>query len=182
MLENNPAQDERNYLAYALDICGIRGANEPAKGPIVADFLDQKRREIENRLAELKPLIAEHNRLQAAAEALSGAASSSANGSPPVAPARRGPGRPRGSKNRRTATAKAPRATPSRVAGRGGRRKGTGKRAAEALAAITAQPGITVPELVSKIKVNQTYLYRVLPGLREQGKISKQGRGWHPTS
>lgn len=144
----------------------------------MADFLDQKRREIDKRLAELEPLIAEHSRLQAAAEALGGIAPSAANGVA-ASPARRGPGRPRGSKNRRTKTA---RATTSRVAGGRGRRKGTGKRSAEALAAITAQPGITVPELVSKIKVNQTYLYRVLPGLREEGKIIKQGRGWHPTS
>lgn len=70
----------------------------------------------------------------------------------------------------------------SGVASGRGRRRGTGKRAAEALAAITAQPGITVPELVSKIKVNQTYLYRVLPGLRQEGKITKQGRGWHPAA
>lgn len=148
----------------------------------MADFLDQKRREINERLAELKPLIAEHNRLQAAAEALGGITPPSANGSA-AASARRGPGRPRGSKSRRTAAAKTVRATTPRVAAsRPGRRKGTGKRAAEALAAITAQPGITVPELASKIKVNQTYLYRVLPGLRQEGKIAKQGRGWHPKS
>lgn len=30
--------------------------------------------------------------------------------------------------------------------------------------------------------IKQTYLYRVLPGLEQAGKIEKQGRGWHPTS
>lgn len=146
----------------------------------MTDFLDQKRREIDKRLSELKPLIDEYNRLQAAAEALGAIARSSANGST-AAPARRGPGRPPGSKNRRAAATKATRAKTSRASGRG-RRKGTGKRAAEALTAITAQPGITAPELASKINVNPTYLYRVLPGLQQEGKITKQGRGWHPTA
>lgn len=144
----------------------------------MTDFLDQKRREIDKRLSELKPLIDEYNRLQAAAEALGGIARSSANGST-AAPARRG--RPPGSKNRRAAATKATRAKTSGASGRG-RRKGTGKRAAEALSVITAQPGITAPELASKINVNPTYLYRVLPGLQQEGKITKQGRGWHPTA
>lgn len=146
---------------------------------IVADFLDQKRREIDKRLSELKPLIDEYNRLQAAAEALGGIARSSANGLT-AAPARRGPGRPPGSKSRRATAPKETRAKATRASSRG-RRKGTGKRAAEALAAITEQPGITVSELASKIKVNQTYLYRVLPGLQQDGKITKRGRGYHRT-
>ena len=36
------------------------------------DFLDEKRREITDRLAELKPLVDEFNRLQTAASALAG--------------------------------------------------------------------------------------------------------------
>jgi hypothetical protein len=28
--------------------------------------------------------------------------------------------------------------------------------------------------------IKQNYLYRVLPGLEQEGKLSKQGRGWHP--
>lgn len=142
------------------------------------DFLDEKRREINERLAELKPLIDEYSRLQVAAEALGGIASPSANGSA-AAPVRRGPGRPRGSKNRRTTVAKTARSTSRGASGRR-RRSGTGTRAAQALAAIIEQPGITVPELAGKMKVNQTYLYKVLPGLQKEGKIVKQGRGWHP--
>jgi hypothetical protein len=61
----------------------------------MADFLDDKRREIDARLKELRPLVDEYNRLEKAAAALAG-----------VAPARsrttrrRGRGRPRGSGTR----------------------------------------------------------------------------------
>ncbi len=38
----------------------------------MADFLDEKRREIQARLKELKPLVEEYRRLEAAEQALSG--------------------------------------------------------------------------------------------------------------
>lgn len=170
----------------------------------MTDFLDEKRREINDRLAELKPLIDEYTRLQAAATALAGVggsapASRAAAATPaaPAAPARRGPGRPRGSKstttgakrrgrppgskNKKTAaapaTATATAATPRR---RAGRRKGSGTRAAQALQFVVGQPGITIPELAAKMNIKQNYLYRVLPGLEQEKKIKKRGRGWHP--
>jgi DNA-binding IclR family transcriptional regulator len=62
---------------------------------------------------------------------------------------------------------------------RGGRPKGGGKRATEALSLVRAQPGITIPELAAKIPIKQNYLYRVLPGLEKEGKLEKKGRGWH---
>jgi hypothetical protein len=174
----------------------------------VTDFLDEKRREINDRLAELKPLIDEYTRLEAAATALAGvrgsapaAARASATATAaPAAPAKRGPGRPRGSKSRTTAGKRRGRppgrktetaaatatpaatttaATPRR---RAGRRKGSGTRAAQALSFVTGQPGITIPELAAKMGIKQNYLYRVLPGLEQEKKIKKQGRGWHPQS
>jgi DNA-binding IclR family transcriptional regulator len=63
---------------------------------------------------------------------------------------------------------------------RAGRRKGSGTRAAEALSFVQGQPGITIPELAAKMGIKQNYLYRVLPGLEQEKKVSKQGRGWHP--
>jgi hypothetical protein len=151
------------------------------------DFLDEKRKEITDRLAELKPLADEHQRLEAAAEALDGI-----GGRPSAAPAwyssrasarRRRPGRPRGSKTGASAAA-ATKASGSKAAGakrrRAGRRKGTGKRSAQALALVQEQPGIPVPELATKMGINQNYLYRVLPGLEKEGKIFKEGRGWRP--
>ncbi|MGH2912203.1 MAG: hypothetical protein ACRDJ3_06975 [Solirubrobacteraceae bacterium] len=171
----------------------------------MTDFLDEKRREINDRLAELKPLIDEYNRLQAASTALAGvggsapASRAAATPAAPAAPARRGPGRPRGSKNtttgtkrrgrppgsknKKTASAAAPAtATAEKPRRRAGRRKGSGTRAAQALQFVTGQPGITIPELAAKMGIKQNYLYRVLPGLEQEKKIKKQGRGWHPAS
>ncbi len=169
----------------------------------MTDFLDEKRREINDRLAELKPLIDEYNRLEAAATALAGvrgsapASSTSAAPAASAAPAKRGPGRPRGSKTttgkrrgrppgRKNATTSAAPAeaasTPSAAPRRAGRRKGSGTRAAQALQYVTGQPGITIPELAAKMGIKQNYLYRVLPGLEQEKKIKKQGRGWHPAS
>ena len=28
--------------------------------------------------------------------------------------------------------------------------------------------------------IKQNYLYRVMPSLQEEDKVSKQGRGWYP--
>jgi hypothetical protein len=176
----------------------------------VTDFLDEKRKEITDRLKELKPLVDEYQRLEAAASALAGVGGSASPASSVAAtPRRRGPGRPRGSVNRTkakatatpaaTATAATPakpgRKKPGRPPGRkkpgrppgstskprrAGRRKGSGTRAAEALAFVQGQPGITIPELAAKMGIKQNYLYRVLPGLEQEGKVAKQGRGWHP--
>jgi hypothetical protein len=207
----------------------------------VTDFLDVKRREISDRLKEIKPLVEEYSRLEAAASALAGLGGSA----PATAAARRkkGPGRPRGSVNRAskataasTVAASAPAASTKakagrkkvgrpagtgkkvgrpagsgkkvgrpagtgkkvgrppgsgkkvgrpagkvgRPKGRGGRRKGSGTRAAQALSFVQGQPGITIPELAAKMGIKQNYLYRVLPGLEQEGKLEKKGRGWHP--
>ncbi len=151
----------------------------------MTDFLDEKRREITGRLNELAPLVEEYRRLEAAASALDGIGGSSAG------TRRRGPGRPRGS-GKKAATS-APRKKPGRpkksattaratatTRRRVGRRKGSGTRAAQALAFVQGQPGITIPELAAKMGIKQNYLYRVLPGLEQENKLTKQGRGWHP--
>jgi hypothetical protein len=153
----------------------------------VTDFLDEKRKEIADRLKELKPAVDEYNRLELAASALEGVGGTAATATAP-APRRRGPGRPRGSVNRKRAAvatapapAKATRKKAGRPAGRrAGRRKGSGTRAAEALSFVQGQPGITIPELAAKMGIKQNYLYRVLPGLEQENKVAKQGRGWHP--
>ena len=87
---------------------------------------------------------------------------------------------PRGSSTRAKAatTTKAGRTRTTKR--RAGRRKGSGTRAAEALALVKGQPGITIPELAAKMGIKQNYLYRVLPGLEQEKKVQKRGRGWHP--
>jgi len=156
----------------------------------VTDFLDEKRQEITARLKELKPLVDEYTRLEAAAAALAGVGGSTTASVAPVTTKRRGPGRPRGSGKAKkapattaTATVAAPKATgkPGRPAKRrAGRRKGSGTRAAEARSFVQGQPGITIPELAAKMGIKQNYLYRVLPGLEQEKKVEKKGRGWYP--
>ncbi len=128
----------------------------------MADFLDEKRSEIGARLKELKPLVEEFRRLEAAAAALDGVHTTKA---------------PAGSSARPRAAAKR---RSSNGGGRRGRPKGSGTRGAEALALVKETPGITIPELAEKMGIKQNYLYRVLPGLAEDGLVAKDGRGWHP--
>jgi hypothetical protein len=164
----------------------------------VTDFLDQKRREITDRLKVLQPAVDEYNQLEAAASALAGVGGSAAR--PATAPAtRRGPGRPRGTgkatgdkATRKKAgrpkgsgkKAGRPRGSTKTAASpakrRAGRRKGSGLRANQALSMVQGQPGITIPELAAKMSIKQNYLYRVLPGLEQENKVEKKGRGWHP--
>lgn len=154
----------------------------------MTDFLDEKRREITDRLTELKPLVEEYSRLEAAASALAGVGgSTSSSTATATTTRRRGPGRPRGSVNRGSAASASPAAKPAGKAGRpakrrAGRRKGSGTRALEALSFVQGQPGITIPELAAKMGIKQNYLYRVLPGLEQESKVEKKGRGWHPKS
>ena len=124
----------------------------------MADFLDEKRKEIQARLKELRPLVDEFHRLEAAERALSGVESKPAAA---AAPARR----------RRRASASSN--------GRRGRPRGSGTRAAQALQLVGERPGVTIPELAAAMGIKQNYLYRVMPGLAEDGKVTKSGRGWH---
>jgi hypothetical protein len=85
----------------------------------VNDFLDEKRREITDRLNELQPTVDEYNRLEDAASALAKVGGSApAAAATAAAPRRRGPGRGRGSvKRARKATAvSAPAAAPAKAA------------------------------------------------------------------
>jgi hypothetical protein len=131
----------------------------------MADFLDEKKREIDARLKELRPLVEEFQRLEAASAALQGVKAEDA------------PRASRAPKRRRGAGSK--RAAANGGSGRRGRPKGSGTRGAEALAIVKANPGVTIPELAEKMGIKQNYLYRVLPGLAKDGLAEKQGRGWH---
>lgn len=71
------------------------------------------------------------------------------------------------------------RATNQGSGGRG-RPRGSGKRADEAVEIIKAQPGVTIPEIAERMGIGPNYLYRVLPGLVDAGRVWKDGNGWHP--
>jgi hypothetical protein len=126
----------------------------------MAGFIDAAVQDIDNRLKELKE---EEQRLSAARAALTGGVARRGPGRPPRAegtPAttrRRGPGRPRG-------------------------RSGGNTRSAQALQLVRNQPGITIPEIASSMKIEPNYLYRVMPKLTADGLISRDGQGWHPVA
>lgn len=135
------------------------------------DFLDVKRREIDARLQELKPLCDEYARLEAAAAALAAIGAAT--------PATKDNGR----KARPAAAATATAVTARRSDANGkqrGRPKGSGPRAKEALQVVTASPGITVSEIAEKSGITQNYLYRVLRQLADDGLVTKDGHSWHP--
>jgi hypothetical protein len=131
----------------------------------VADFLDAKVREIEERLQELRPLIEEFHRLEAASAALDGVSGAGSSGA--------------GSATARRRPAPTTNGTGRRGRPRGGR-SGEGTRAGQTVDLVRAHPGITIPELASQMGIKPNYLYRVLPQLADEGKLRREGKGWHP--
>jgi hypothetical protein len=121
----------------------------------MADFLDEKRREIDARLKELRPLVEEYGRLEKAAAALAGVGTTGPRAAGTRAarsPRRRGRGRPRGS----------------------------GTRAKQALELVRTRPGITISEMAEAMGIHANYLYRVMPTLESEGQVVKRDKGWHP--
>jgi ribosomal protein S25 len=121
----------------------------------MADFLDEKRKEIDARLRELRPLVEEFNRLEKAAAALAGV------GGTQAATKRRANGAGRSRRRR-------------------GRPRGSGNRAKQALELVRARPGITISELADAMGIKANYLYRVMPTLQKEGQVKKRDKGWHP--
>ena len=120
----------------------------------MADFLDEKRKEIDARLKELRPLVDEYNRLEKAAAALAGV----------------GEGRARPATRRRSRAGSS---------GRRGRPRGSGTRAKQALELVRTRPGITIAELADAMGIKANYLYRVMPTLESEGQVVKRDGGWH---
>lgn len=127
----------------------------------MADFLDARVKEIEGRLQELRPLIDEYNRLEAASAALTG-------GSP--LPRRRGAARANGNGNGSSASRR----------GRPRGSRGDNTRATQAVELVRTQPGITIPELAQHMGIKPNYLYRILPQLEEDGRVRRDDKSWFP--
>jgi hypothetical protein len=140
-------------------------------------FVDTTVKDIDARLRELQDEV---SRLEAARSALTGG--------------RRRPGRPRGTSSRTSgasagttgATSRTTRARTGRRASAGPRSRATRRdgntRAIQALDLVRKQPGITIPELATAMKIQPNYLYRVLPRLASDGQVKRNGQGWHPAS
>ena len=122
----------------------------------MTNFLDEKRKEIDARLRELRPLVDEYQRLEKASAALAEVG----NGS--QSPRRRRRGSGAGGRPRR------------------GRPRGSGTRSVQALELVRARPGITISELADAMSIKANYLYRVMPTLESEGQVKKRDKGWHP--
>src|SRR3954464_9216177 len=161
----------------------------------MTDFLEEKKREINARLKELRPLVDEYHRLEAAAAALDGVAGEGAGSRAATAGGATGTRRVRGSGGGGATTRSrgASGGSGSRRRGRGrgsgtpphegrrrGRPRGSGTLSKEALELVRTRPGISIPEMAEAMGIQQNYLYRVLPGLQKDGLVRKEGRGWHP--
>ena len=72
---------------------------------------------------------------------------------------RRGPGRPRGSRNRRRGST----------------------RTDQAVSAVTSSPGISASDIAKKLEIAPNYMYRVMSELVKEGRVRKSGRGYHPS-
>jgi hypothetical protein len=128
----------------------------------VPDFLDSARRDIESRLSDLRD---ETKRLEKALDALRGQVTGNGRRRGRRAA---GPGRPKGS-GRKPAN------------GRRRRRRG-GTRSEQAHKLVQNNPGISIADLAKEMKITPNYLYRVMPELQKEGKVRKQGKGWHPAA
>ncbi len=137
----------------------------------MSDFVDEKLREMQARMKELRPLVDEYAHLETAVTALQGIGSPAARDG---ATQERAP--------RRATTTPRRRGAGQAAAGHRGRPKGTGLRAKQALELVGARPGITIPEIAAEMGIKQNYLYRVLPGLQQDGLVRKEGKGWHPVA
>jgi len=138
----------------------------------MSDFLEEKRQEISDRLKELKPVVDEYSRLEAAAGALAaavgdliGTAASEVSAAASAAVSRRrGRGRPRSA----GASKKGP-----------GRPRGSGKRARKATQ--TSTPAASTPATVERKKPGRPKGSGKKPG-RPAGKVGrpKAGGGGRP--
>ncbi|HEY5198154.1 MAG TPA: hypothetical protein VIJ51_14125 [Solirubrobacteraceae bacterium] len=138
--------------------------------------------QIHARLAEverlIEPLRVEADQLSKLAAAFD--APSQAPGAPAATTGRAT--RSRAKTTRKTA-ARAPRpATSTTPRPKRGRPLGGGNRAQQAVEQITKNPGITASELATAMGIGPNYLYRVLPQLQRDDKITKQGKGYHPAA
>jgi len=123
-------------------------------------LVDDVRRQMNERLKQLKPLVDEYHQLEAMVHNLGDGDGAAASG--------------RRSRGRRRSTRGTTR--------RRGRPRGSGTRSAQALALVQAKPGITIPEMGKEMGITPNYLYRVLPELAKDGKVKKNGKGWEPAS
>jgi sugar-specific transcriptional regulator TrmB len=125
--------------------------------PPSSNHLDVARDALERTIRELEDQI---KQAEQALAALGGKAT------------RRGPGRPRGSANKKAAKASKAGAPRRRRKRRGG------TRADQAVKLIEQNPGISASDVAKQMKIKPNYLYRVLGDLEKEGRVKKSGRSY----
>src|SRR5215218_6482429 len=125
--------------------------------PPSSNHLDVAREALQRTISELEDQI---KQAEQALAALGGKAT------------RRGPGRPRGSANKKAATA-----TKAGAPRRRRKRRG-GTRADQAVKLIEDNPGISASDVAKQMKIKPNYLYRVLGDLEKEGRVKKDGRSY----
>lgn len=99
------------------------------------------------RISELEPMVREYEELQKHLGAWEGESQPQA---------KRGPGRPAGSRQRA--------------------KRGT--RASEFVSLVKDNPGIQVSEVARKMNIQPNYLYRIASDLKKDGTLVNEGRGY----
>jgi hypothetical protein len=135
----------------------------------MAGFVESTVNDIDSRISELRAELA---KLEAARSALlgGGGGARSVARSASAGTTRRA----------RTTRTRAARSGPRRGPGRPRGRRGGNTRANQALELVAGQPGITIPEIATKMGIEPNYLYRVMPRLVTEGRVRREGQGWHP--
>lgn len=128
-----------------------------------ANVFDEARGALERSVRELRDQLAQ---AEEALEKLGGKATRRG-------PGRRGPGRPKGSTNKRSGG--------GTTAPRKRRKRRGGTRADQAVQLIEGQPGISASDVAKTMKIKPNYLYRVLGDLEKEGRVKKDGRQYYPT-
>ncbi len=131
----------------------------------IQEQVGERLTELEELIAQLSAEFEQLKQISGMLQTTNGRAGAAAK---PAAPARARRGSPAPRPARAAAKATAPR--PQRG----------GNRAQQALDLIAATPGLSAAELADSMGMKRNYLYRVLPALEKDGRITKQGRGYHP--
>lgn len=160
-------------IAYVVYVPG-QNLKSVRRATTLAD-INRIQDDIQARLAELEQLI---EPLRAEAEQLGRLAATFGS---PSAPSAAPDGRP--ARTRAKSTGRAARGqsrSASKSTGKRAAASGGGNRAQQAVELIGGQPGITASQLASAMGIGPNYLYRVLPQLQREGRITKTGKGYHP--
>jgi DNA-binding transcriptional ArsR family regulator len=127
----------------------------------MADLVGQIQRDIEKRLAELRPLIEEKEQLEAVLAALTNGSSAAA----PVAP------RVRATPTPRAAAGRAPYA-----AGKG-RRAPRGANREAILTVVRERPGVSAAEVAEITKIAKPTVHTTISQLKRKGILEPEGSG-----